>query len=168
MDRTKAAVKIRDTDVLFMHADDEATLRYRYAEPDLREGLLLHMLYFGRVLVPLPFLLDNPRFGGLFRVRGDISEHSDAYRLVRTGHLVPVLINSDAASSYEYARQALDRGILIHCGAQEFLRRAELLDQGRQTTAASQSPMALKAAFVELLHNDGVLDYYGLHTTMAM
>jgi len=124
----KPIKKVSETDVLFMHADDEATIRYQYSASELRESLLFHILYFGRVLVPLPFILDNPEFSSFFRFGGKISEHSDIYRLVKSGDIVPV-IYKDWGSINEYAKDAIDRNILIHCSKEEFIQRAELLNE---------------------------------------
>ena len=131
----KKIKKIQPTDVFFLHADDRATIRQRYSRLDLREGLLLHILYFGRAVIPVNFLLANPQFENLFSHKGHTSELSDMFELVQSGFVVPVMFDEDFLNSHpggdiaDYAGFSIEKGILLPCPKEQWLERAGLLSQ---------------------------------------
>lgn len=122
---------LKDDDVMFLHADNQAMARHKCTPAQLREGLLLHILYCGRVLVPIDFLLANQAFNDLFLYEGKLSEQSDMYRLVKSGDIIPVVYSPRYGSIKEYAQQSLERGIVLDCTNEQWLQRAELLNEFR-------------------------------------
>jgi hypothetical protein len=160
--------KEHDSDVLFMHADDEATIRHKYTAAELRESLLLHILFCGRVLIPLPFLLDNPMLSNLFKFRDEISARSDIYRLITSGDIVPV-IHGDFGSIRDYAKAMIDRKFLMHCTNEEFLQRAELLNEfSYLTPSAVNSEEKYKEIYLGLLKNRNIwAEYFGSNSNRS-
>lgn len=140
--KLRAPDKSLATDVLYMHADDRATIQYDYSPMDLSEGLLLHILYCGRVLVPTNFLLANSRLESLLKVGDRISEESDLCKLIRAGDVVPLLFEGYGGIA-EYARAALRRGILLPCTQEQWLERAELLDGSHFLIPSDNDPYVL-------------------------
>ncbi len=150
-----------DTDVLFLHIDDRATIRYEYLNEELRESLLFHLLYVDRVLVPINFLLSNMNIGDLFQYGGKVSEQSDIYKLIRSGAIVPTLFRSDYGSIGDYARYALEEErILLPCPTDQWLRRADLLDEFGYAAPREGFRSAYKETVVRLLQDETLQGIY--------
>jgi len=151
----------RATDVFFLHVDNLVTRKKGYTSNDLRIGLLLHLLYTDRVLVPVNLLLSNQELGNLFEHKGKISEHSEVYKLFRAGAIVPTLFRRDYGSISEYARYAIEKeNILLTCPDDVWVERASLLDEFSYAVPNGDFRSTYRDALVSLLHNKSVQDIY--------
>jgi len=153
--------KTNATDVLFLHIDDRATIRYQYLNKELRESLLFHLLYSDRLLVPTNFLLSNMNIGDLFQYGGEVSEKSDIYKLMSSGAIVPTLFRRDYGSIGDYARYALqEERILLPCPTDQWLRRADLLDEFGYAAPREGFRSAYKETVVRLLQDETLQHHY--------
>jgi hypothetical protein len=156
---------IQPTDVVFLHADDRATIRQGYSRLELREGLLLHILYFGRAVIPINFLLANPQFERLFSHKGQLSDQSDMFQLIRSGYVVPLMFDDDFLRAHPegdiigYAGFSLEKGILLPCSPDQWLGRAELLNQF-DFVQMHGLRAAYRETLLAFLHHKGIQRYY--------
>lgn len=157
--------KLRDTDIIFLHSDGRATIRQGYSHLDLRDGILLHILYFGRAIIPINFLLANPEFQYLYTYKDTISEKSDFYRLIKSGDIVPLMFDDDfllsqpKGSIREYAEFSLDRGILLPCTPDNWLGHAELLNEFKYAKIQGLRTR-YRDTFLSFLKDKKIQDHY--------
>jgi len=159
--------RIRETDVIFLHSDDRATIRYAYSRTDLREGLMLHILYFGRAIVPINFLLANPELDGIFKNHGSLSDESEIYKLIKLGDVIPLMFDDDYllstkhTSIRDYAEYSLEHGILLPCPIEQWSQRAELLGNLKFAIPSKRNFRSLyRETFLSLLTHEGIRQGY--------
>jgi len=160
---------IRNTDVVFLHSDDRATIRYTYSKSDLREGLLLHILYFGRAIIPINFLLANPQFDDLYSFKGSISNESEIYKLIKSGDVIPLMFDDDyiftskKPNIREYSEYSLEKGILLPCSVKQWRNRSDLLGEMSFASPPERNFRSLyRETLLNLLTNEGVhRGYFG-------
>lgn len=157
----RTSTEINKTDVLFLHADNQSIARGDFTAPEIRQGLLLHIMYCGRVLLPVDFLLTNVAFDPLFRFKNQVSDRSDIFRLISTDNIVPIIYSSKYENIMDYARHSLERGIVINCPKSQWLERAALLNQLSHTALAGENTRdTYKGILLELLRKPSVRREY--------
>jgi hypothetical protein len=130
--------KIPHGSVMLCHLDDEASRKNGYTPTEVYDSIFWHLLFFGNIVVPAPWLLNNTNLAPLFgEMDGDdletpLSGSAEIIGLLRAGLLIPVSLAGESRSLAEVGNSMLranngGSGTLSHVSDKIIARRAELV-----------------------------------------